>query len=315
LSRTALVDALYEAFVGSLPAALRPPARGLAGALGLAQAPEVPWSAVFRDAVTLSAPLLVADATPGLGGAVIHDAVLAHLLAVILAFAIDRIEGGQIVASAELDAVLVEARLARDAALARVATEDASACADADDETREAVADERRILLSGAAITLDRYVAVSLAKQRLGLPASLALARAAGWEPRRRRILARLLDAVWMGLQLHDDVVDWEADFARGGAWAVALAGGAASLPRDENGISVRGAVLRSGVLARLLGASAQRYAAARRRAQALGATRLAAWAREREATLRELARHESESPGFAGRSRALSAWARSAPG
>jgi hypothetical protein len=315
VSRTALVDAMYAVFVGTLPAELRGEASGLACSLGLASSPDVPWSQVFGSSVTLGAPLLVADATPGLGGEVIHDAVMAHLLAVIEAFGTDRIEDGQVARSPALSAVLDHARRARDAAIGRVAVEEAGAYEDAGEETLRAIEEERRLLLSGGGVNFDRYLAVSLAKQRLGVPASLALARAAGWEPRRRRILARLLDAVWMGQKLHDDVVDWEDDLARGGAWAVALAGGAANLPRDEDGISVRGAVLGSGVLARMLGASARRYAAARRRAQALGATRLAAWAREREASLGELARHESASPGFAGRSRALSAWARSVLG
>lgn len=312
MSRTALVDALYEAFAGSLPEDLRGEARHLAYALGVAPSFDVPWSAVFRHAITLSAPLLVADAAPGLGGAVIHDAVTAHLLAMIGALGAARIHAGRIASAPRLDAVLDHARLARNDAIARVTAEDARAYDDADEEAREAVAEERRILLSGCAIDLDRYLAVARAKHRLGAPASIALVRAAGWEPRRREALARLLGNVWMGQQLHDDVIDWERDCARGGAWVVALAGGAANLPRDADGISVRGSVLASGVLARLLSASARRYAAARRRAGALGVTRLEAWAREREATLRELARREGESPGFAGRSRALSAWARS---
>jgi hypothetical protein len=312
VSRTALVDALYEAFSRSLPEDLRGEARRLAYALGVARELDVPWSAVFRDAVTLGAPLLVADAAPGLGGAVIQDAVMAHLLAMIGALASDRIHAGMFARARLFEEVLDHARVARNAAIARVAAEDARAYDDADEEASEAVADERRILRSGCAIDLDRYLAVARAKLRRGAPASLALVRAAGWEPRARESLARLLDSVWMAQQLHDDVIDWERDAARGGAWAVALAGGAASLPRDADGIAVRGAVLASGVLARLLTASARRCAAARRRARALGLLRLEAWAREREATLRELARREGESPGFADRSRALSAWARS---
>ena len=315
MSRTALVDAMYEAFAGSLPPELRDEARGLAFALGLAPSRDVLWSAVFRHAVTLGAPLLVADATPGLGGAVVHDAVSAHVLAMIGAVAADRIQRGAVAPSPALIAVLDHVRTARNDAIARVAAEDARAYHDADEEAGEAITEERRILLSRGAASRRRYLAVALAKQRLGVPASIALARAAGWEPRRRAALARLLDNVWMGQQLHDDVVDWENDFARGGAWAVALAGGAANVPRDADGLSVRMTVLASGALAWLLQASARRYAAARRRARALGAARLEAWAREREATLRELARREAESPGFAGRSRALSAWARSGSG
>lgn len=312
MSRNALVDTLFEAFVASLPAPLRGEASGLASALGLAPSPDVPWSEVFGNAVALGVPLFVADTTPKLGGAVIHDAATAHLLAVIEALGTDRIEDGQVDRRPALALVLDHARRARDASIARVAAEDARAYDDAGEATLAAIAEERGILRSGCAVDFARYLAVSLEKQRLAVPASLALARTAGWDPRRRRILARMLDAIWMGLQLHDDVVDWEDDLARGGSWAAALADGAANLARDEDGISVRRAVLGSGVLARMLAASARRYRAARRRAEALGATRLAAWAREREATLGDLARREAESPGFARRARTLSAWARS---
>ncbi|MEP7125580.1 MAG: hypothetical protein ABJE95_31905 [Byssovorax sp.] len=312
MSRTALVDAMYEAFAGSLPNDLRDEARGLSVTLGLAPNRDVLWSAVFRHAVTLGAPLLVADATPQLGGAVVHDAVSAHLLAMIGAVADDRILAGVLAPSRSLEAVLDHVRGARNDAIARVAAPEARAYDDADQEAREAVVEERRILLSGCAIDRQRYLAVALAKQRRGVPASMALARAAGWEPRRRQALGELLDGVWMGQQLHDDVVDWEPGAARGGSWVVALAGGSANLPRDPDGVSMRGAVHASGVLGRLLQAAARRYAGARRRARALGARRLEVWAREREATLRELSRREAESPGFAGRSRALSAWARS---
>ncbi len=94
-------------------------------------------------------------------------------------------------------------------------------------ETLAAIAAEQRVFRSGEAVTFDRYLSVSHGKQRVGLPASLALARVAGWDARRTRALARLLDAVALGLQLHDDVLDWEDDLARGGAWATLLAAGA----------------------------------------------------------------------------------------
>jgi hypothetical protein len=312
VSRTAIVDAMYEAFVGSLPFELREPARGLACALGLASSAEVPWSAVYRDAFTLGAPLLVADADPSLGGAVIHDAVTAHLLATIDASASARNGNENGNGGTRIDEVIEHARRGRDSAIARVSADEATAYDDAGDEAERGLGEERSILVSGCGIDRARYLAVARLKQRHRAVACLALARAAGWDPRRREVLARLLDSAWTALQLHDDAVEWERDFARGGSWVVALAGGSTRLPRDEDGASVRGAVLASGVVARLLGDAARGFAAARRRARALGALRLAAWAREREATVRELGRRERESPGFAGRSRALSAWARS---
>jgi hypothetical protein len=149
----------------------------------------------------------------------------------------------------------------------------------------------------------------------------MALAQASGWDERRRRSLARLLDAVWLGLQLHDDVLDWQDDLARGGAWATLLAASSlvpanaplASGRRDAPTVpvSVRGLVHASGILVRMLSASARRFRAARRRAAALGAHRLAAWAREREAVTSDLARREAESPGYTQRAHALSAWAK----
>jgi hypothetical protein len=113
--------------------------------------------------------------------------------------------------------------------------------------------------------------------------------------------LAGVLDGVTLGLQLHDDVIDWEDDLARGGAWAARLAG--ASI--DD----VRVTVHRSGMLARMLAASARHFRAARRRASLLGARRLGQWAGAREAIVAELARREAASPGFTNRAHALSAW------
>jgi hypothetical protein len=312
VSRTALVDALYEAFVGTLPAELRGEARGLACALGLARSNDALWSEVVEDPITLGAPLLVADAMPTLGGAVIDDAMTAHLLAVIAALGAERRADVAHARTPSLSAVLDHVTRARDAARARVIADEALAYDEAADDAREALAEQRRIFAAERGIDLARYLAVTQAKRRHGGVASLALARAAGWEPRRRQSLARALDAVGVAQALLDDVMRWEGDHARGGAWAVALACGASRLARDE-GASARGAVLGSGVLARMLFASARSFGAARRRATALGAPRLAAWAREREASVHDLAQHEAASPGFTGRGRALSAWARTA--
>jgi hypothetical protein len=246
---------------------------------------------------------------------VVRDASLAHLLAIIEAFGTDRLLDGQIEPSPELDRVLARARLTRDEALARVLVNgDDGGDADvpmftrADADTAAAVRAEHDILHGSEAVSWSRYLAVSHGKQRLGLPASLALARAAGWDPRRRRTLARLLDAVWVGLQLHDDVIDWESDLARGGAWAVSLAKDAASQgePREP-----RGLVFASGVLDRMLRQSARCFRAARRRAGALHIGRLGAWAHDREVLVTELATREAESPGQTNRAQALSNWAK----
>jgi hypothetical protein len=315
-----LADALFAAFVASLPADLAEEARGLAVTLGLAPTRAVPWSEVFSHEITLLAPRLVAEAMPGLPAEVMRDACLAHLLAIVEAFATDRVEDGQVRETPGLQALLHRVREARDAALGRVRTDERYGPAQS--ETMAAIEAERKTFGAGEPVSFARYLAVSHGKQRVGLPASIALAQAAGWDERRRRSLARLLDAVWLGLQIHDDVLDWQDDMARGGAWATLLAAfalvpGNAPLARAGRRdaptvpVSVRGLVHASGILARMLEASARRFRAARRRAAALGAHRLAAWAREREAVTSDLAWREAESPGYTQRAHALSAWAK----
>jgi hypothetical protein len=321
-----MIDDLYASFVATLPEALIAPALGLASTLGLAPSRAVPWSEVFSNEITLGAPRLVAEAMPDLAPDVVRRATLAHLLAVIEAFGTDRIEDGQTAETPALAAVLAHARAARDAALAAVLQSAGDArvegwgaglsepsYARAEREALAAIRAEQAVLRTGDVIAFDRYLDISHGKQRVGLPASLALARVAGWDARRARCLARLLDAVWVALQLHDDVIDWEDDFQRGGAWAPALAAYASSRiaagDRPTMPLSVQKLVHQSGALARMLAGSARRFKAARRRAEALGAHRLAAWAREREETTRDLARREAESPGFANRSHALSHW------
>jgi hypothetical protein len=307
------IDDLYAAFVAMLPAALAEPALALAATLGLAPSPAVPWSEVFTHEITLGAPRLVAEAMPSLSDALVRDATLAHLLAVIEAFGTDRIEDGQVPETPALAAVLAHARRARDEALARVAPDESYQLAER--ETLAAIHAEQEALRGGGAVTFHRYLAISHGKQRVGLPASLALSAAAGSSARRARSLSRMLDDVWVALQLHDDVIDWEDDLARGGAWAVSLAAHAPTCIEGCDGdaklVSMRKRVHQSGMLARMLQTSARRFRAARRRAEALGASRLASWARQREASARDLWRHEAESPGFANRAHALSAWAR----
>jgi hypothetical protein len=317
------IDELYASFVSTLPAELQPAARALPSLLHLAPSPDIPWSEVFSHEVTLGAPRLVAEGMAGLPEEAIRDAQLAHLLAIIEAFGTDRLLDGQVDPSRELDGILDRARIARDAALARVlALAPPSEAGDADltyqradEETVAAIRAEHDVLRSGEAVPWSRYLSVAHGKQRLGLPASLALARLAGWDARRRRTLALLLDAVWVGLQLHDDVIDWEGDLARGGAWAASLAAHAPfrSDPRDRKTVpvSARRLVFESGALLRMLRHSARCFRAARRRAAALGLERFGAWARDRERTLDDLARKEAASPGQTNRAHALSSWAK----
>ncbi|WP_437666093.1 hypothetical protein [Sorangium sp. So ce1182] len=221
------VDELYNAFCRTLPGMLHADAQGLAYTLGLSPSRDVPWSAVFSNEVTLAAPALLAEAMPGVRGATVQDALLAHLLAVIEAFGTDRIQDAQVRPTWQLEAILAHARRARDEALRRVAPgvdDPAIDFARADDATLLAIETERSLLASGEPAGFSRYYALSIAKQSVGFPASIALAHAAGWTAAQREVLARLLSSVWLGLQLHDDVMDWQDDYQRGGAWAVVLA-------------------------------------------------------------------------------------------
>jgi hypothetical protein len=320
-----LVDDLYAGFVRTLPDELTQAARSLPRVLDLAPSADIPWSEIFSHEVTLGAPSLVAEAMPALPESALGDASLAHLLAIIEAFGTDRILDGQVDPSPELEGVLSHARTARDEALTRVAVvspgerDSAISYARAEAETAAAIRAEQAILRSGEAVSWPRYLAVSHGKQRLGLPAALALARASGWDARRQRSLERLLEAVWLGLQLHDDVVDWEADLQRGGAWAASLAAHVPLRmdPRDRKTIPVSAVrlVQESGVLARMLATSSRSFRAARRRAKALGLTRLAAWALGRELHTADLARRERDNPGQTNRAHALSNWARTVLG
>ena len=72
----------------------------------------------------------------------------------------------------------------------------------------------------------------------------------------------------------------------------------------------MRRAVLASGVLHVLLGASVREFRSVRRRACALGAPRVSAWAASREQKLAELWLREGESAGYVVRWQKLAPWA-----
>jgi hypothetical protein len=316
MSRNLLVDSAYSAFVRSLSEPLMPAARRLAHTLGLAP-PLVPWSEVFGHEVTLAAPALFAEGMPNGSPQKTRDAVLAHMLAVIEAFGTDRIEDKQVRPSPELEAVLSEARRHRNLATARVYDDPHAVDTDfgtADRVTMAGIRRERVILASGAAADFHTYERISLAKQAVGFPASLALARAAGWGARRRALLAATLASIWLGLQMSDDVVDWEDDLDRGGAWAIALMRDVrARQPRGDRVTEtpIHVPLYRSGVLARMMSRSAWHFRAAARRARLLGAVRLSAWAGAQAERVGAMALAEAAHGGYAVRAHALAAWAR----
>ena len=211
---------------------------------------------------------------PKAAPAQIRNAVLAHMLAVIEAFGTDRIQDGQIKDSARLQDLLAYLRLARDRAILRL-TDDHDPYAAADRETRDAILAERAMLNRAEVSTFPQYEAISLGKQSVGFPATLALARAAGLENSELVTMERALACVWLGLQFEDDVMDWEDDWRRGGAWAVCLARGERIHFRSNERPTVPNAlqrfVLESQVLPRMLGLARRKYRAVRRRALVLG--------------------------------------------
>lgn len=308
-----LVDELYEVFADGIGGPLGDSARDLPRALSLAPA-AVPWSRVFSHEITLGAPALFAEAMPAIDHNVVRDAVLAHLLAVVDAFGTDRIEDEQVNASPVIFAVLGRARVERDRALTRmfagrVRPEGCDFRA-ADRVTALALRDERSILLSGRPTDVDAYEAASIDKQRAGVIASLALAHAAGWSSMRCDSLRFALESVALALQMHDDVVDWEGDVQRGGAWAICLMRGQANDQAVDRRAPIRKQVHDSGILGVMLSRACIHMRRARRRAGALGTKRLAAWAASQERRLQSLAAAEIKSAGYAVRAGALAAWA-----
>jgi hypothetical protein len=304
----AVVDDLYASFVATLPRELGPHARALAHTLKLAPSPDVPWSEVFGHAVTLAAPALFAEAMPGVPPGAVRSAVLSQALAAIEAFGTDRIEDKQVVPTTELVMVLEHARRARNTALRHVwpIADPEIDFEAAHGRTLKAIAEERSILTSGTPVDFATYERTSLGKQSIGFPPTLALARRAGWSERKRRVVSRVLASIWLGLQMPDDVHDWEDDFARGGAWAVALSGGSALTDAG----ALRPQVFGSGVLPRMLERGRRHFRAVHRLGAALGLGTLSSWGEEQEKRVATLVKNETEHAGYTARAHALIAWA-----
>lgn len=320
------VDGLFVEFCHSFSGPLKDEARRLPFSLGFTRDPSAPWSHVFTHTVTLAAPVLVAGALPALPDEVLRDALFAHALAVIEAMGVDRIEDGQVRATPALRKVLAAARAKRDKLL-RCVLDGATMPLDpafADRELLDATAQEKEILLGRRRVDFGIYEAISQRKQAPGMLACAALAARAGLGARKAAALRRALMGAAMGLQLYDDVVDWEDDAASGRSWAVALSrsarridgGGAPS--RSGPAVrqvgpagTARDEVHATSVLARMLARSRFHFRASSRRASALGALRLSAWAAERAAAVGHLADREAHDAGYVNRARELASWAR----
>jgi hypothetical protein len=312
-----MIDALYAGYVNALPSELRALAVDLPRALGLSPEPR-PWSQVFNHSVTLEAPRLVAEVLPGARPEQIRTAVLAHGLAVIEAFGQDRVADRQIQPTPELMTLLAEFRRGRGQMLSALWPPAADAAAEADRESASAIREEHSLLSRIAAVTFSEYRRISLGKQAVGFPASVALARAVGISDARIAQLNRLLAGVWLGLQFEDDAGDWEDDWRRGGgAWAVSLArrrleavGPEKSEERPTEPDIVRRRVLKMRVLYLMLREARHQYRTAWRYARALGAPSLAHWAEQRQARLDDLLPLEDRHAGYVVRAIKLGSWA-----
>jgi hypothetical protein len=310
------LDDLYSGFCEDLPADLRACASDLPYRLHMAPEPGATWSSVFGHEVTFAAPALFAEAMPHISRAQVRDAMLAHALAVIDAFSTDRMEDSQIPRSYEIRDVIVHLRAARDRALSRVLPERGEAASFAVSHARmiAAVRAEGRVFGGLDVADFTRYERIAAGKTAIGLPASVALAQAAGFSEAEYRAVSKTLEAIWLGMQYHDDVVDWEDDYRRGSAWAVHLARGFVAemrpLDRRTESHPVRDMVLESGVLSHMLERSFRHFRAARKRAEALGVGGLAKWAKGKEEHAGMLSRLERQNAGYALRMHALSSWA-----
>jgi hypothetical protein len=306
-----LVDDLYEAFADRVGPALSTSAKDLPRALRLAPA-AIPWSRVFPHEVTLGAPALFAESLAGVPYSLTRDAVLAHLFAVIDSHGTARVEDERIDASPHVFAVLGQARRERDKAMMRLYSRTPLADTDfraADAMTIRALRRERAMLKSTYPVDFELYERTLMDKRCSATLASVALARIGGLGPRGCRAVRATVESISKALQIHEDVIGWEAELARGGAWTMCLMRGTTAPPYSgkhaKARTSARVEVLSSGVLERMLARAHVHMRAARRRASALGAKRLASWAAAQETRLASLVAAESDSAGYAARAAA----------
>jgi hypothetical protein len=309
------VDAIWTAFSSTLPPDLQHEARVLARAVGLVPLPDIPWSNVFKNEVTLAAPALFASAMPLATPQMVMAATTAHMLAVIDAFAIDRMLDRQATGGPQMQRLLAHVRSGRDRAIGELLGDAPSPYVDAEYDAVCAINTERLLLGNGVALSFSDYSRLSLAKQAVAFPASLALARVAGWGSRHQRAVQQVLRGIVLGLQFHDDVADWEDDWRNGGAWAVSLCRGRGLLdlatPDELSDLEwLRRQVHASGVLATMMNLARLRYREAERIAALLGASALSTWALEQETAAADLAERESNNAGYVVRAHQLSGWA-----
>lgn len=293
------IDSAFARFVATLPGTLAGVARDLPYRFGLTPNPGTPWSRVFNNAAVLGFPALLLGDRP-VAQEVRDRAVEAHLFSIIAAFGVDRIEDGQITVGVDERAVIDLVRRARDRALAPLlagAPEGALTFADGERVTAESVEDERAVFTGCVQPTLERYLDVSLKKQGLAFPASMAAAAAAGWSAEEQAHVEALVAGAALGLQYRDDVVDWMDDFELGASWPVALLERA---PAEATVEAIEQQLHAEGQLVRLLEMSSEAFRQAGVAAERLGAAALANWADGQSEQTAALAEREAASPGAA---------------
>jgi hypothetical protein len=227
---------------------------------------------------------------------------------------IERGGSAAIPADEELRQLAPHLAAARSRAFARLGNAAERAYDIARAEALAAIAQERLILPDARPATLADYRRIARAKHAVFACATLLLAQAAGTGQRESRALDRALYSVWTAVRLEHDVFWWEREWRSGAAWVVSLARGLGSRRGSQGRATepdlLRRAVLRSGILHVLLGVTVREFRSARRRACALGAERVSAWATAREQKLAELLLREGESAGYVVRWQKLAPWA-----
>lgn len=302
------VDSVYLDFCNDLPEAVRHTATTLPFQLELASE-GVPLSRAFPYEFTLAAPRLVADGIPFLSSQTVRAAVLAHILAVLEAIALARLASRRISNTPELCKVLSHFRSARnDACCSAEACMPEARFDFAFDRFEQAIAIERSVLEGTQPADFALYDRLTAAKQSVMLPASSTIALQVGWSPAKRHALRQMLTAIACGLQVYENVVDWEDDHIRAGAWPCVLC--AALAPDGLRKGSERGWVLDSGVLAVLLQRAYLHFAKAQRLAGSMGLCGLERWASAQTVAFHDLYQAESKYAGYAVRATALRVWA-----
>ena len=297
----AAIDRAYASFVQHLPPSLAAIADDLPFRLGMTPNHGTPWSRVFNNAAVLGFPMLLLADTGRVPREIRDRALAAHVLAIVGAFGMDRIDDGQIDLGLGEREVIDRVRLARDRVLAPLSARAPGFELDyaaGERLTAESVDEERATAARGTGTTFDWYRAVSWKKQGLAFPACLAAAAAAGLSAEDQRRVEAVVEGAALGLQYRDNVVDWMDDLERGFAWAHALLRRAPAAPASVAEVQDR--LHAEGTLVRMLEMSSAAFAEAAENAAALGAEALAAWAAGQAELTAGLAEREAASPGFA---------------